>query len=305
MSPANGKVVGPVDLEGLALQVIQLSGQLERVWSDALEKARMGQAEEELNGELGALVSAMTAAVEETDEKLQAAGVDPKIYSWPFDPDLVKRLRGDPEPRERRAQLVIAQMIAIRELLVAFKALSEPSGEQLDSVSESRTEWFEAGAFSLLKDRARLLLRVTREVDRATAVLLGQEVPTKLDLSVEAAFASLRSARDGYSRGDLEAALIHCRAALRGALESLPFISAGDERLLTPGLLFSRVLSLNDYAASLQLLDAEVEALQGRAVDPGIALPLVEGLLPVIARIVNEPPIMELQKIISSQPAED
>jgi hypothetical protein len=149
---------GPVDLEALALHVIRFSGELERAWSDALDAAVMKQAEGELNTELSSFVTAMNGALQETDAKLLAADIDPKIYTWPYDPRVFKSLDKSSEPEVRRSQLVVAQMVALREVLEAFKALQEPSGEEVDLITGSRTEWFEAGAFSLFRNRAMLLL---------------------------------------------------------------------------------------------------------------------------------------------------
>lgn len=301
MSEETQRSVGPVDLEALALHVTKLSGALEQAWSDALDRIVMAQAEDELNGELSAFVTTMTGALAETDAKLVAAGIDPTIYSWPYDPEVFKALEPDPDPGARRTRLVIAQMIAVRELLVAFKALHEPTGEEIDLVAQSRTEWFEAGAFSLFKSQAALLLRVTRDVDRVTDILLAEPLVSKLDLSVEAAFESLKAGRGAYSRGDLDAAVIHCRAALRGVLESLPFVERDDQRFQRPGTFLAGVPSLSEYASALRLLDAEADALTVRRADLGIAVPLIDGLLPQIAAIVSEPPIVELQEIIAAE----
>jgi hypothetical protein len=300
MSEETADAVGPVDLEALALHVIKLSGELERAWSDALDASVMERAEGELNNELSAFVTAMSGALEETDAELLAAGIDPRLYTWPYDPEVFKKLEPSTDPKTRRSQLVTAQMVVLREVLEAFKALQEPSGEEIDLVAQSRTEWFEAGAFSLFRDRAALLLRVTRDVDRVTDILVAEPAAAKLDLSVEAAFESLKAGRAAYARGDLDAAIVHCRAALRGALESLPFIRRSDERLVEPGALLAQAPSLREYAGALRLLDAEAGALSRRRAPLGIAVPLIEGLLPVITSIVNEPPIVELQEIVSA-----
>jgi hypothetical protein len=293
--------VGPVDLEALALHVLKLSGELERAWSDALDATVMEHAEGELNTEMSSFVTAMTGALQETDAKLLAAGIDPKIYTWPYDPEVFKSLEASSRPEARRSQLVVAQMIALREVLVAFKALQEQSGEEVNLMDGSRTEWFEAGAFSLFRDQATLLLRITREVDRVTDTLLAEPANAKkLDLSIEAAVESLKAARSAHAHGDLDAALLHCRAALRGALESMPFIERGDQRLQAPGALLAQVSSLSDYSSALRLLDTEANALASRRADLGVAMPLIDGLLPVIASIVHEPPIVELQAIVAA-----
>lgn len=301
MSDETQDTIGPVDLEALALHVLKLSGELERAWSDALDTTVMEQAEGELNTEMSSFVTAMNGALQETDAKLLAAGIDPKIYTWPYDPEMFKSLEASSRPEARRSQLVVAQMIALREVLVAFKALQEPSGEEVDLVA-ARVEWFEAGAFSLFRDRAMLLLRITREVDSVTDALLTEPANSKkLDLSIEAAVESLEAARSAYAHGDIDAALLHCRAALRGALESMPFIERGDERLLAPGALLAQVPSLRAYTSALRLLDTETAALASRRADLGVAVPLIDGLLLVITTIVHEPPIVELQTIISAE----
>lgn len=296
--PAPG-IAGPVDLEALALHVVSLSGELERAWSRALDAVSLEKAQGELNTEMGALVTAMNGAVEETEEKLSAAGFDPKMYTWPYDPNVFKGLVPSTDLEARRGQLAVAQMIALREVLEAFKALQEPSGLKVNLVDRSRTEWFEAGAFSLFRHRANLLLRITREVDRTTDELLTGEEVAKLDLSIESAFESAKAAEDANSRGDLDAALLHCRAALRGVLESLPFVRHDDKRLSHPEALLAVVPSLSEYGSALRLLDAEVTALGFRRADLGVAVPLIVGLLPVITAIVQGPPIVELQQIIA------
>jgi len=261
----------------------------------------MEHAEGELNTEMSSFVTAMTGALQETDAKLLAAGIDPKIYTWPYDPEVFKSLEASSRPEARRSQLVVAQMIALREVLVAFKAIQEQSGEEVNLINGSRTEWFEAGAFSLFRDQATLLLRITREVDRVTDTLLAEPANAKkLDLSIEAAVESLKAARSAHAHGDLDAALLHCRAALRGALESMPFIERGDQRLQAPGALLAQVSSLSDYSSALRLLDTEANALASRRADLGVAMPLIDGLLPVIASIVHEPPIVELQAIVAA-----
>lgn len=294
--------VGPVDLEALALHVVRFSGELEQAWSAALDASVLERAEEEANTELSSFVTAMNGALQEADAKLLEAGIDPKIYTWPFDPGLFKTLEESSELATRRSQLVVSQMIALREVLEAFKALHEPSGEEIDLSSGARTEWFEAGAFSLLRARSMLLLRITREINGITDLLVAETASSKkLDLSIEAAVEGLEAARSAYSHGDLDAALVHCRAALRGVLESMPFFGHGDERLQTPGALLAEVPSLEGYTSALRLLDSETAALADRRADLGIAVPLVDGLLPVISGIVHQPPIVELQALVAGQ----
>lgn len=302
MSENLPNAVGPVDLEALALHVVRFSGELERAWSAALDASVLERAEEELNTELSSFVTAMNGALQEADAKLLEAGIDPKIYTFPFDPGVFKTLERTAELTTRRGQLVVSQMLALREVLEALKALHEPSGEEIDLSSGARSEWFEAGAFSLLRARSMLLLRITREINAVTDTLIAEpSSPKKLDLSIEAAVESLEAARSAYSHGDPDAALVHCRAALRGVLESMPFLGHGDERLQAPGALLAEIPSLEEYASALRLLDSETVALADRRADLAIAVPLVDGLLPVIAGIVHQPPIVELQALVAGQ----
>lgn len=294
-------IVGPVDLEALANHVIRLSGELERAWSDALDPAVMVRAEKELNGDVGALATGFMGVVTLADEKLKEAGIDPTVKRWPFDPDLFKSLQIDAPLEERRSQLVTAQMIVLREVLEHFKALTEPSGEEVDLAARTRTEWFESGAFLLLRRRARLLLRITREIERVGESLTGEPDIPKLDRSVERAVESLSASGDAYAIGEIDASVFYARRALQATLESMPFIPVGDERLKRPGTLLAGVPSLAEWASALTLLDAEAEALLNRGVNLGIAIPLVGGLLPVLTTIIHEPPLAELQEIVSRQ----
>lgn len=278
----------------------ELSRELERAWSEALDTAAIDQARQELNTRVSALVTGLTAAIQQTEAELTAARIDPKINTHPDDPAAWKALASTADPKQRRSQLVVAQMICLREFLKAFTALQEPSSKELNRTAGRRAEWFEAGAFAMLRDRAALLVRATHEVGAATNGLLGAQVASKLDLSVRAAFESLDAARRAFSRGDVDAALIHCRAALRSSLESLPFVHAGDDRLSAPGALLAEVPSLHEYAPALRLLDHEAAALAYRRADLGIAVPLLDGLLPLVATILSEPPIVELQELVAS-----
>jgi hypothetical protein len=297
-------IVGPVDLDALANHVIRLSGELERAWSAALDAGVLPRVAEELDGDIGALATGFIGAVQLADEKLVAAGIDPTIKRWPYDPDLFKSLNPDASAEEQREQLVTAQMIVLQNVLQAFKALGEPSGEEVDLGTQSRTEWFEAGAFLLLKRRALLLLRITREIERVGEALVGEPEVPKLDLSIQTAIESLGAAGGAYAIGEIEAGILHCRRALQAVLESMPFIGIGDERLERPGALLAQVPSLEEWAPALELLDREAEALLQRGVDLGIAVPLLGGLMPVLSDIVHEPPLEELHALLGSGEAE-
>jgi hypothetical protein len=298
-----GETAEVADLEALAQHAIQLSSALERAWSRALDESLMEVAEEQLNAEFGVVVSAMMNTMQSTDARLREAGIDPRIYEWPYDPDYFKSLEADPDAVEQRSQLVVAQLIAVRELLAAFKALTEPSGEsgQLRDRSLLIERWFESGAFSLFRERARLLLRVTREVDRSSKQLLAEPGPKKRDLMIEAAEESLASARLAQARGDIEAALLHARSALSSVLRSLPFFEIEDERLLTPGNFLAQVPSLAEFASALRLLDETVERIGDGPPNLGVGVPLADGILPLVSGIVHAPPVTELEALLAEE----
>jgi PAS domain-containing protein len=304
VSEEDGEIVGPVDLEGLVRHSIELTDRLERAWSDALDSEELAEAKNDLDVHLGALATGMMGAVSRADAELSAAGFDPRFQQWPYDPDIHRNLRRETSSEGRRDQLVVAQMIVLQQVIEAFNALREPSAEQVDLAARSRREWFESGALSLLRRRCRLLLRLTREVERASQVMLeGPPVP-RLDLSIERARECIDAAKDSYLRGDVDASVLHCNAALRAILGTSPFLVDDDPRLTRPGALLARVPSLAEEAPALLLLDQESHALIERRADVGVSVPLVGGLFPVIAAILLEPPLSELQQIISDEASE-
>jgi hypothetical protein len=200
--------------------------------------------------------------------------------------------------RKRREQLEIAQMVSLERFLQMAQALTNPSGESINLMTQARTEWFESGAFSLFRDRPEVLLRLTREIDELDAELLGEPKAPILDRSLDASFGSLKSMRRAVFHGDFDAALIHGRAALRGVLASLPFVRGDSRHLQSPGRLLAQVPSLSEHAASLELFEDEVDALVDRSADLGVCVLLTEGLLQAIADIVHQPPILEVQAVL-------
>jgi hypothetical protein len=288
----------PVDLDALGRHATSLSGEMERAWSDALKALGLENAESEFGTELRAFLGGLTAAITDSEDQLSQAGIDPKVYTWPGDPDAFRRLVGTSDVRKRREQLEIAQMVSLERFLQMAQALTNPSGESINLMTQARTEWFESGAFSLFRDRAEVLLRLTREIDQLDAELLGEPKPPLLDRSLDASFGSLKSMRRAVLHGDFDAALIHGRAALRGALASLPFVRGDSRHLQSPGRLLAQVPSLSEHAASLELFEDEIDALVDRSADLGVCVLLTEGLLQVIADIVHQPPILEVQAVL-------
>lgn len=291
----------PVDLDALGRHATSFSGEIEKAWSDALRALDLENAESEFGTRLQAFLGGLTAAIVESEDQLSQAGIDPKVYTWPGDPDAFRRLVGTTDARKRREQLEIAQMVSLERFLQMAQALTSPTGESVNLMTQARTEWFESGAFSLFRDRAEVLLRLTREIDQLSEGLLGEPEPPLLDLSLGASFGSLKSMRRAVLHGDFDAGLIHGRAALRGVLASLPFVQDDSRHLQKPGRLLALVPSLAEHAASLELFEDEIDALVDRSADLGVCVLLTEGLLQVIANIVHQPPILEVQAILEAE----
>jgi hypothetical protein len=113
MGEAGESAPPPVDLDALARHATSLSGEFERAWSNALKAIGLEDAEEEFGIKLQALLGGLTAAITESENRLSRAGVDPKVYAWPGDPDAFKGLVKTTDLRARREQLEIAQMVSL------------------------------------------------------------------------------------------------------------------------------------------------------------------------------------------------
>jgi hypothetical protein len=211
--------------------------------------------------------------------QLTAAGVDVALPEWPASSQLVLSLdRAD--PAENWRLVMIAQLQAFELLAQSLGALTEPSGVEVDVLGQRELRrWWEAGAFSFLRSSARLVERLTHEMEAAEAAILAQEPPRPRNV----AYAALGLATAAHVRGDPEAALVHalrCGSICVGASTS-PEIT--DK--------WAALRSRPDRVVLAELLERAEEIVDAysRGDAAGPALPVASALLPLLDRLVTEP----------------
>jgi hypothetical protein len=211
--------IAPTDIVALVRHVTRLCDDLEKVWSDALDPAKLEAANEGLGTRLGVALAALAAQHEARDAELRNAGVDIVLPDWPPSPEFVLS-QDSADPQARWRLVMVAQLQALELLVEASNALAEPSGVTTDLRRDREVRrWWESGAFALLRSRARLVERLTHELDAAEAALLREEGGRR---SSEA-YDAFQLAATAYRRGDPEAALLH---GLRGP-DPLPWTRWG------------------------------------------------------------------------------
>jgi hypothetical protein len=211
-------------------------------------------------------------AIAHADSELEAIGVDVTLGEWPPSSASAARLRIEPaEVIEARKQLQVAQLLAFESLAQALGALSEPSSVRTDvGIGRELARWWSSGAFALVRSRARLVLRMNREMDIVERQILGQEPPASRQQRWRQAVEAFESAGVALTRGDPEAALLHGVIATRARLAAL-IQDEAEGTGLDIGVL--RALpSVVGFAQLCILADETVRRLRaGDRVDPGVA----------------------------------
>jgi hypothetical protein len=294
--PAQGAPAHPVDLASLVEHAVRLSQQLEKVWSSALDETALDEAQQDVLAEWSAVLRSLHREVDEAETHLAEAGIDPRLASHPLDPAAVATFQLDAEPEQRWQQLQAAQLIALENLARAVGALTEPSGKRVPLQTGVTESWWEAGAFGLVRSRALLVLRVTREVERGQALLLGEEPPSEAAVARDRAYDALDASRIALTRGDPEAALLHAHTALRlrvrAALTNTNSDFSAADR---PGAVLARVPSLAEWAEVLQLLDAAAaRSLAGDGTPVDVTVPLARVVVPLAREVIRSVQLAEL-----------
>ena len=272
-----------------------MSSDLERMWTKALRVAATEDVHEDLRTRWAITLQALTAAVSERETKLVDEGIDPKHYKWPLDANDAVELEIEPEGIDaRRVQLEDAQLLALELLVHAVGPLAEAITES--ETANANTPWWEAGAFSIVRFRGALALRITRELDAIDEAQFG-EPPSQMEKMRARAFEAMKSANDALARSDPEAALLHCLRATRARIASLTLDgSSGPE--------FSEIAPTATAHLPVRMLALAEEAVAretvGEPVDAGVALVLAHALVPEIERLVKNPPVDELIGIVKS-----
>jgi hypothetical protein len=281
--PAGEREDQVVDLRALAKHVTAFVDSLEKAWSVALDNTLLAEAQREMDARYASLLSAITRRAAAADDALTAAGIDPGLPAQPLQPDELARLSFDPEPEQRWRQRQLAEIDALMTLLEALKAIRAPSAH-LVYLDQQRVEsWWEAGAFALIRDRAALLVRVSEQVASAEAELTGT---SRASTAPSAFVDKLNLAGSALGHGDIEAALIHTRCALR--------LRAALTDDVVPDDLLERLAHdtrLAEGATVLRLLDQAARKLVANEdLDIGLAMLLAPRALAVVRRLCLETP---------------
>ncbi len=281
--PRGGRDDQVIDLRAVAEHATAFADELEKAWSGALDDALLAPAQAEMNARHASLLHSIQRRVAAGDRTLRAAGVDPQVPAYPLPATEIARLSLEPDDERRWRQLQLAELDALMLLLEALEAMRSPSAQTI-YIDEQRIEtWWEAGAFALVRARARLLARVSEQAAIAEAAVLGAP---KEPTASEGFFDRLRLAGDALEHADVEAALVHARLAL--------LQRAAADVNEAPTDLLQRIADdprLGDEAPLLRLLDeAALKIAGGEALDIGAAVVIAPRALALVGRLCLETP---------------
>jgi hypothetical protein len=279
--PPGGREDQVLDLRALAEHATGFTDELEKAWSAALDDALWAEAQRELAARYASLLHSIQRRVAAGDRALRAAGVDPVVPAYPLPGEELARLSLEPNEERRWRQLQLAELEALMLLLQAIQAMRAPSAQTIHFDEQRVETWWEAGSFSLVRDRVALLVRISEQAGRAEAVVAGGSIELA---SPPTFFDRLRLASGALSHGDVEAALIHARHALR--------LRAALEVDAVPTDLLQRLASdsrLSDEAHLLRLLDeAATRIAAGEPLDVAATILIAPRALAVVGRLCLE-----------------
>lgn len=222
----------PVDIEALFALNLTLVTSLSQEWSRALESAALKPALAEQLARLEGLLLSLQRQVQVDQGVLEQTGVSPKIERWPPALDQLSDLELEPSSDQQlELQLRLARLEALSQVAAVTRALREPTTTVLSIGPDEGVERFwDAGAFSILANRIRLLERISRCYEAALASLGGETTIATTRPTVQ--FEQLMLGERAWSAGDPEAAILHGIAALRAVVDAEEELeSAAGERL--------------------------------------------------------------------------
>ncbi len=288
-------VVSPADI---LEHLVQMTASLERVWSDALENdaaiSARKEAKEVWTSFTVQLVKRMDR-IQRHDEKLRLSVL---LETFPLDDPALQRLSLEPpEPRQRYHQLQIAVLYALEDLGTALNALDHPSNvtATFDPVHGTKVEsWWEAGAFALIRRRARALARILRTQEQCLKEVieaLGEtfELPNESLTQTLPWFDALTTAGDLVNQGHCEAALPQLLRSIRLFLAHAADVGANQLPIpLAPTLL--KLRETESMALSVQLLETASERIgRGSSVELGATVTLARELYRRIQFLAIQP----------------
>lgn len=280
----------------LLYHLTKMTTSLERAWSGGLETDSAQNARAEVKEVWHSFVAAFNAWTEHSSELRKRAGLnDIVIEEFPLQDTGLSRLDFEPSTLERRYyQLQIAAIYAYRDLLESLRFIEEPSGGEIRLPDNSVETWWEAGAFSLIRGRARSLTRILEQSDRTLHELLQEtsvgSAETVADFGRGDCMDLLMSASSHISTGAYDSALPQLLAALRAVLAEVLPTRAGNLPVPLASSL-EDIDALSDVSPHVHLLETACELLgKGLFLDPGVSVPLAKELLLRIQEVVIDPP---------------
>jgi hypothetical protein len=272
---------------------------LERAWSEGLETESARSARAEAKQVWQSFTSALTRWTQYVDSVRRQAGLEPVIIEeFPVQDTGLKRLTLDPDTPERRYyQLKIAAMYALQDLGESIQAMDNPNAFNLRLPTGSVETWWEAGAFSLIRRRARSLASILKLGEEALQATLRENSaePGEIGSYPQPSLwvDPLMSAFDLVNAGNYDSALPQLLAALRATLAQSLSVAANDlPAPLAPSI--ADIDALSSVAHHVPLLEVACEHMgKGFILDPGVAVPLAKELLPRIQELAFNPPTAE------------
>ncbi|WP_194893511.1 hypothetical protein [Catenulispora pinisilvae] len=272
-----------LDMATLARHATVFCDELERAWSGALDHALLAEAQQETQARYASLLAASQRHAKACDQVLREAGTDPGLPAFPTPPHEAARYTYDADPDQSVLQARLAEIDALTQLIRALTAMREPSGRRFFFDGRAAETWWEAGAFSLVRECATHLTRMSRN----TSGLVGGASTQSSALAMAAMFDEMNSANSAYGRGDVEATVMHARLAL--------FQRAAAAQDSVPGDLLERLarnMPRGDHANAMRLLEAAAQrTAAGSLPDIAVTALLAPLALSALGELLRAPQI--------------
>jgi hypothetical protein len=191
----------------------------------------------------------------------------------------------------------MAELEVLELLTHAIQGLAAPSAVEItiSELGEARESWWEAGAFDLVRRRADYLRRVSGAAGRAETAIHGRQT----DDDGWRVFDRLRLASEAMSRGDPEAALLHCGLALAASIQQ--HAPSAHEPLAN---LAARIEDARAAALLAQLEVALAKLARHDDLDVGAAALLAPRVLALTGHLCFERPD-ELRRVLNDEVSAD
>lgn len=286
--PENGSAPPPsIPLPSILETLSRMSQDLERAWSDALTSEDAREAREATLSSWRSFISALVDYNENAQPALSEIGLDKIGHDFPIRDETLAKLESDPaDPLTRARQLDLALIYLLKALVEALGGLQTPSASSTNLLTGETINWWEGGAFALVRRRSRTLQRLLRERDRVFSELgvPGAE-PPGASPSFEA-WEALLSAAHLVWDGQHDAAILLLARALRlyVAMEKgVPAEQLPSPREALDGGTWESLIPLAE-----RLEDATARLASGAPVSAGFVVSLAEAGLARLEELERE-----------------